>query len=101
MEGDPTILTLPVQLDELVAYAFPDALWVAGQQHSPSTYTIWVLDLDYRYNEMRACLSMDNRWTLSPVHHSWHTAETGKQSKLDGEGWNSNSTRAGTDSTRT
>ena len=72
-------MTLPVQLDELISYRFPDSLWTAAERHSDECYTIWVLDLDYSYNEARATLSLDGRWTLSPVGGPWHTYETGKR----------------------
>lgn len=74
---DPSDVTIPQHLDESVAYLYPDALWVAYERHSDEAYTLWVLDLDYSYNELRACLSLDGRWTLSPVRGPWHTYETG------------------------
>jgi hypothetical protein len=57
---------LPAALDDLIAYLEPDALWVAGERHSEDAYTVWVLTLDYSYNEYLASLSLDGRWTVSP-----------------------------------
>jgi hypothetical protein len=75
------IMELPNALNELIDYRWPDSLWVAGEMHSEQAYTIWVLDIDYSYNEARACLSLDGRWTLSPVGGPWHTVESGQRSK--------------------
>ena len=73
---EPTILTLPSELDQLIGWRWPDALWVSGQRHSDECYTVWILDADYTYTEARAHLSLDGRWTLSPTGSPWHTAET-------------------------
>lgn len=56
-------------LDSIVAFRHPDALWVEAEVHSSHCHTVWVLDADGTYYEWRAHLSHDNRWTLSPVHH--------------------------------
>jgi hypothetical protein len=74
-------MDLPPELNRTIDYAFPDSLWVAAEKHSEDAYTVWVLDLDYRYNECRACLSLDDRWTLSPVRGPWHTYETGSRAE--------------------
>lgn len=83
IEWRPTIQALPETLDALVTYRFPDSLWVAAEMHSDEAYTVWILDVDYSYNEARACLSLDGRWTLSPVGGPWHTYETGKRREED------------------
>jgi hypothetical protein len=70
-------MLLPTQLEELIDYRWPDSLWVSAEKHSETCYTIWVLDIDYSYNEARATFSLAERWTLSPVRGPWHTAETG------------------------
>lgn len=75
-KGRRTISTIPYDLDQCIARKFPDALWVAAQQHSRRCYSVWILDLDYSYNECVAHLSLDDRWTLSPVRGPWHTLET-------------------------
>jgi hypothetical protein len=64
------IKKLPQALDELVDYAHPDALAVDSEMHSGECYTITVLDLDYQYKVWRAHLSLDGRWTLSPVGYA-------------------------------
>lgn len=72
-------MILPPELDRTIDFGYPDALWVAAERHSDECYTIWVLDQDYLYREMRAHLSLDGRWTLSPTRGPWHTSETGWQ----------------------
>lgn len=64
---EPTIPTLPAALEFLLGEAFPDALWIDAKKVSDFTYVLWMLDLDYSYNEWIAHLSIDHRWTLSPV----------------------------------
>jgi hypothetical protein len=61
-----SIQVLEQELDDLVCYAFPDALWVSSARLANDTYRVWVLDLDYSYTEWLASLSLDYRWTLSP-----------------------------------
>lgn len=63
----PSIQEIPKRLDEIIDYAFPDALMVGATCHSAHAYSIYVLDLDYSYTKWLASLSLDNRWTLSPV----------------------------------
>lgn len=74
--------TLPPQVDQLIDRLYPDALWVDPQRHDDMTYTIWVLDADYTYTEWLCCLSLDNRWTLSPRGGPWDNAP----SSTDDEG---------------
>jgi hypothetical protein len=64
--GGQLISTLPPELWEILDETFGNVLWVAAERHSEYTYTLWMLDLDYRYNEWLACKSLDDRWTLSP-----------------------------------
>lgn len=66
MEEDQTIQEIPQRLDEIIDYAFPNALMVGATHHSESVYSIYVLDLDYRYTKWLASLSLDDRWSLSP-----------------------------------
>lgn len=70
------IMDLPKGLQDLIDYSWPDALWVAGEARGEDFYTIWILNLDSTYTEWNASLSLDERWTLSPVRGPWHTAET-------------------------
>jgi hypothetical protein len=58
----------PSDLERLVSELHPDALWIEYWQHSEKAFTVTVLDLDYSYNRWLASLSLDNRWTLSPVY---------------------------------
>jgi hypothetical protein len=66
MDEAPSIQEIPERLDEIIDYAFPDALMVGATPHSEETYTVYILDLDYTYTRWLASLSVDNRWTLSP-----------------------------------
>jgi hypothetical protein len=63
---DHSIQAIPGRLDEIIDYAFPDALMVGATCHSDGAYTIYILDLDYSYTRWLASLSLDDRWTLSP-----------------------------------
>jgi len=58
-------------LEDLIAWNWPDHLWSQWDLHSAQVYTIWILDLDQRYTQWRASLSLDHRWTLSPVSGPW------------------------------
>lgn len=65
--GEPTILTLPDQLEELLERIEPDYLGYDATFHSNECYTIILLTLDYRYTAWRAHLSLDGRWSLTPL----------------------------------
>ena len=86
-ELNPTIQQLPAALDDLIRYRWPDALWVATERHSGRCIIVWILDLDYSYTEWVAHLSLDDRWTVSPVRGPWHTAETGVSGPKGGKQW--------------
>ena len=60
-------MVLPDALERTLDWGWPDALWIAAERHADDTFTVWILDLDLRYNEYRCCLSVDGRWTVSPV----------------------------------
>jgi hypothetical protein len=66
VEVDPSIQAIPQRLDEIIDYAFPNALMVGATCHSDDVYSIYILDLDYSYTRWLASLSLDNRWSLSP-----------------------------------
>lgn len=80
-------MNLPQGLEELVDYAWPDALWVAGEIRDDTTYTIWILNIDETYTEWLASLSLDERWTLSPVRGPWHTGEKRKNERRGRRQW--------------
>ena len=63
---EPGINAFPKDLDELIEWWAPNALAIEGIRHDDRTYTLVVLDLDYRQTVWLACLSLDHRWTLSP-----------------------------------
>lgn len=73
---EPTISALPKDLLDIVEYAYPDALWIAGERKSGSCYVVYVLDVDQSYNEFVTHLSLDFRWTLSPVRGRCYDAAT-------------------------
>lgn len=59
-------LYTPSGLVDIVLYRFPDALDLHYERHSDEAWTVYVLDIDYSYSRWLACLSLDDRWTLSP-----------------------------------
>jgi hypothetical protein len=63
---NPGIHTLPQGIELLLGRKFPDCLAVEGYRHSDGVWTLVILDLDYSYTVWLACLSLDQRWTLSP-----------------------------------
>lgn len=84
---NPSIHSIPPALDDLLVYGWPDALWVATERKSDRCVIVWILDIDYTYTEYVAHLSLDDRWTVSPVRGPWHTAETGVSSTKGGKQW--------------
>lgn len=58
---------LPYDLELALSYAYPDFIACEAFRHSAEVWTLLVLDLDGTYNTWRASLSLDERWTLSPV----------------------------------
>lgn len=71
MDEKFTNVAIPKHLDEIIDYAFPDALMVGHTAHAEDTYSIYILGLDYSYTKWLASLSLDNRWTLSPISGPW------------------------------
>lgn len=56
----------PTELDQLIDFAFPEAVAVEGIRHSDEAFTIVVLDVNLSQTVWLAALSLDHRWTLSP-----------------------------------
>ena len=83
----PSIQKIPAALDDLIRLKYPDALWVATERHSERCIIVWILNFNYTYTEWVAHLSLDDRWTLSPVRGPWHTAETGVHERKGGTQW--------------
>jgi hypothetical protein len=81
------IKELPVLLEETLARAFPDALWITSQKHSEECYTVWVLDLDYSYTQWVGHLSLDDRWTVSPVRGPWQNTQARYRDRNEGKQW--------------
>jgi hypothetical protein len=80
-------VVLPDTLADLIDYRWPDALWVAAERHSERCITFWVLDLDYKYTEWIAHLSLDDRWTLSPVGGPWENGTGNKYARKGRRKW--------------
>jgi hypothetical protein len=72
----PVIRKPPQDLDQAVSDLAPDALWVEFEHHSDHAWTVQILDLDYRMTVWRASLSLDHRWTLSPIGGPWQGRRT-------------------------
>lgn len=72
-------MSLPLDLDALIDWRWPDSLWVAAERHSDQAFTIWILDLDHSYNEWLATLALDGHWTLSPRDVKCYDYETQRQ----------------------
>lgn len=62
------IKLLPDSLYDLVSYAYPSRAWIAFEKHSDYVYTIYVQKPDDVLVCLRACLSLDRRWTLTPSY---------------------------------
>ena len=61
------IKALPAEADDLITYAFPNALDLDFVRHSDQCYTIVLMDYDYKHYTFRLHLSLDERWTLAPI----------------------------------
>lgn len=64
---EPGIQAIPERLDRIVDYLYPDALMVGATPHDDETWTLYILDLDYSYDQWLATISLAGTWTLSPV----------------------------------
>lgn len=70
MEGEPTILTLPDELEKLIEDLEPDFLGYDATLHSDRCYTVIILSLEYKYRAYRCHLSLDGRWSVNPLDWS-------------------------------
>jgi hypothetical protein len=61
-----TIVNGPM-LYSLIEEFFPDLHDLQVDWHSPQAATVWMLDRDWKYTRWLASLSLDQRWTLSPL----------------------------------
>lgn len=66
-------------LDELLDWWAPDCWQLDKKWISPTVCSIELLDRDFKFTVWLASLSLDQRWTLSPVAGPWQ----GKQVFLD------------------
>ena len=63
---NPGDKSFPQKLDDLLEYAFPEAVAIEGIRHGDEAWTLVILDVDLKQTVWLACLSLDHRWTLSP-----------------------------------
>ena len=63
----PTNLSLPAGVDQLIDFRFPDALDLEFVRHSDQCYTITLMDLDYVHYTFRVNEADDGHWTLVPI----------------------------------
>jgi hypothetical protein len=68
---EPTDANLPEGLQEIIAYAFGCSPVVVGDAGDETLYRLIVLGEDGELYEWIASLSLDHRWTLSPVRLSY------------------------------
>lgn len=61
------ISELPQDAQELISYGWPDYLDAEAVRHSDTTYTVTLLDLDYKHYTFVLNLSLDERWTVCPI----------------------------------
>lgn len=59
---------LPDRLYDTVSYAYPQRRWIAFEKHSDYAYTIYVHQGEEGLICLRASLSLDRRWTVTPVY---------------------------------
>jgi len=60
-------MLLPSKAEQIVAYRFPDYLDSEVVRHSDESFTITLMDLDYKHYTFRLNRSWDGRWTLAPI----------------------------------
>lgn len=68
-------MDLPPDLIEVLDYAHQERRGMMVTRHSAVCFTIVVLDDDGKLYQWRAHLSVDCRWTLSPIVLEWDNAE--------------------------
>jgi hypothetical protein len=68
MEGTQVIIKPPLDLRELCEWAFSDALDIDYDMVSDEVCIVWMLRAGYSYEKWLASLSLDHRWTLSPLY---------------------------------
>jgi hypothetical protein len=64
---NPTIQTIPLEVEDLLERAFPDFLGFEANRRSARAYTITLLTLDFRYRYVLASQAVDGHWTISPL----------------------------------
>lgn len=69
--GTQVTMLLPAGVTSLLNEFFPGHTSMFVERHSDQVYSFGMLDPDYRYTVWRASLSLDQRWTLSPVDGPW------------------------------
>lgn len=64
----PSDQNLPQGIYDLLDRIDPDGNRVGYDRHSDGAYTLYVFKLDDSIAFWRASLSLDGRWTLSPIY---------------------------------
>ena len=59
---------LPQGILELLDRIDPEGCRVGFDRHADDTYTLYIFKMDDSIVFWRACLSLDGRWTLSPIY---------------------------------
>lgn len=81
------IKELPPEATEIIEYRWPDYLDAVAVRHSGTTFTVTLMDLDYRHYTFRLNLSFDGRWTVCPISGFVYGGDDTLSS--EGMGWTS------------
>ena len=61
-------MALPPRLYHLLVDLVPHRMRIGYERHSDRAYTIMIQDDKGVWTFHRACLSLDDRWTVSPIY---------------------------------
>lgn len=61
-------MSLPPELMKTLEDLDPDNNPVGYERHSDEAYTLMLRGRDHTWTFWRACLSLDGRWTVSPIY---------------------------------
>jgi hypothetical protein len=67
LETEVTML-LPPEVEELLDRIDPGWMKCGVERHSDDALTLWLYGSDQLWSFWRAHLSLDGRWTLSPIY---------------------------------
>lgn len=66
---------LPQKAQDIVEFRWPDYLDAEAIRHSDTTYTVTLMDLDYKHYTFVLNLSLDGRWSVCPIAGFEHSGE--------------------------